>query len=355
MSDVLHLIGSSMPSAMLGQLALLAGGGDQIASIGPNPDRKNSLQVQTVSKPFGPALMVSPKLRELSRDTLLIHVWSAELAGIGGEVARDIGCPLVVSLDVLPAGRELIKLLGRVDRCGGLITVTSQADRLRLLASGAEQSLIRVLPPAAKPIDNPEKLRSETRSRLGIPDQMLVLVAPDSLDAGGGQKITIWAYALVRQILPELRLLMPGDGPKKSRARFFAATAGYGKEVMLTGTKFGREELLAAADAAVFFHQTQRGSIWLAQAMAAGKAIAATALGGLVEYAPPGKASLVTQPGSPRDAGGVLLKLLDKAELRSKLGEAAAQIAEKSFDPEVIRSRLDQIYSLARTQEPSPT
>ncbi len=354
MSDVLHLIGSCTPSHMLGQLALLTRNGDRIASIGASPDVRMELQVQTISKPFGPVLLVSPKLRKLSKVTSLIHVWSAELAGVGGEVARDIDCPLIVSLDLLPAGRKLTKLLGRVDRCGGLITVTSKADRARLLASGADESLIRVLPPAAKALDQPEQLRNETRSRLGIPEDMLVMVAPDSLDRGAGQKITIWAYALLRQVLPELRLILPGAGPEKPRARFFATTAGYGKEVLLTGTEFSRAELLAAADVAVFFHQTPRGSICLAQAMAAGKAIAATALPGLIEYAPHGQASLVSPPGSPRGAGGVMLKLLSEPELMSKLGQTAAQIAEKLFNPELIRSRLDQLYSVARNPEPSP-
>ncbi len=354
MSEVLHLIDSSASAGMLGQIALLARSSDRIASIGPDPDIKKTLGAQTISKPFGPALLVSPKLRKLSKETSLVHAWSAQLAGIGGEVARDIGCPLVVSLEALPAGRKLTKLLGRVDRCGGLITVTSQADQARLVADGAEESLIQVLPPAAKPIDGCDKLRKETRQELGIPEDMLVMVAPDSLVRGAGQKIAIWGFALSRQVLPELRLLIPGNGPEKPRAHFFAAMNGYGDEVIFTGTQFSQDQLLAAADLAVFFHQEPRGAIYLAGAMAAGKAIAATALPGLLEYAPHGQVSMVSRLASPRGAGGVLLKLLDDPQLRAKLGQAACDIAKKLFKPELIRSRLDQIYSQASSQEHAP-
>jgi glycosyltransferase involved in cell wall biosynthesis len=80
---------------------------------------------------------------------------------------------------------------------------------------------------------------------------------------------------------------------------------------------------------------------------AAGKAIVASDIGGLVDIVADGETGLLVPPGDRAALAGALRRLLDDAGLRERMGEAAARRARELFSPDVIVPQFEAAYEEA--------
>lgn len=80
------------------------------------------------------------------------------------------------------------------------------------------------------------------------------------------------------------------------------------------------------------------------EAMAWGRAIVATAVGGVPEVLADGVEGLVVPPGDPGALAGALAELAADAELRERLGTAARERARR-LNAEEVTGRLEAIYA----------
>jgi len=156
----------------------------------------------------------------------------------------------------------------------------------------------------------------------------------------------VWAHAIGRMFAPQLRLLLYGAGPAERAVRRFAATTGYDGEIFFTGFRFGLCDVLAGADAALFLHDRPCGVGALARAMSGGLPIAASACGDIAVCAPKEHAALLSPPGDIRGAAANLMRLVEQADLRGRLGSRAAALAGERFTAKGARSRVSGIYGL---------
>jgi glycosyltransferase involved in cell wall biosynthesis len=180
----------------------------------------------------------------------------------------------------------------------------------------------------------------------------MLLAAPTEMVRGGGHKYASWAHAIVRQVLPNVRLLFPGTGPNEHNVRSFAGSTGFDEDVFFTGDQFGKEDVLAGADVAVFFHETDCGVSALVGAMCAGVPIAACDTPDISECAPHEDSSLLGRAKDPRSISATVLRLLEDPALRKRLIKSGRRRAEMHFRPELSRRRLDNIYD-ALLSDPS--
>jgi glycosyltransferase involved in cell wall biosynthesis len=72
------------------------------------------------------------------------------------------------------------------------------------------------------------------------------------------------------------------------------------------------------------------------EAMAAGRAVVASGVGGIVDMVVPGESGLLVPPGHPGELAGALQRLLQDAALRHRLGTAARQRAIRFTASEVV-------------------
>jgi glycosyltransferase involved in cell wall biosynthesis len=253
--------------------------------------------------------------KRASRDADLVHAhwWPA------GVAARLAGRPYVVQLwgsDVELARRvaPLRPLARRVLSSARLVICASRAlaDEARWLGA----SRVRVIPSG---VDVPEQVGEEDSpphvlyaGRLSPEKGILELVA-----AANG-----------------FPLVVAGDGPL--RARVPEALGFLPPEEL--GRRYGRAAVVACPSRREGF------GVVAAEAMAHGRPVVASAVGGLLDLVVHEETGLLVPPGDVDALRGALTELLGDEELRRRLGEAGRARARAEFSWDRVVDRMLAAY-----------
>ena len=142
-----------------------------------------------------------------------------------------------------------------------------------------------------------------------------------------------------------LPLVVVGDGPLRS---LFPEGRGFVPPTEL-GEYYRRAALLVAPS------RREGYGVAVREAMAHGRPVVATSVGGLRDAVQDGVTGLAVAPVSPDALRAAMLRLLDDAELRSRLGQAARAYAEANLGWEQVVRRLVDAYTAASRGAPSDT
>lgn len=136
-------------------------------------------------------------------------------------------------------------------------------------------------------------------------------------------------------------LLIVGDGP--NRRRLEKAAADLGDRVRFLGHQADVWPLYFVADIFVLPSHTEGSPLVLLEAMAAGRAILATAVGGTPETVENGVSALLVPPGDVDQLRSALSRLTADRDQRARLGRSALETLER-FSPEAYRDRILALY-----------
>jgi len=107
-------------------------------------------------------------------------------------------------------------------------------------------------------------------------------------------------------------------------------------------------EALGCCDVFVNPSAYESFSIVLLEAMASGKPVVATNVGGIPHLVRNGKTGIIVNYGDPEGIADAIKKLLSNSELRRQMGENGVQLAKK-YDWEKIVSQLERLYEKVLT------
>lgn len=128
----------------------------------------------------------------------------------------------------------------------------------------------------------------------------------------------------------------PGDPPADLLAREGVRWLGWLDEK-------AKRAALERADVFVLPSTSEGLPVALLEAMAHGKAVVASRVGGVPEIVEDGREGLVVEPGDPARLASAVARLLEKPELARTLG-AAARARAAQLSPERVADRLDALY-----------
>ena len=205
---------------------------------------------------------------------------------------------------------------------------------------GGAAGRAQVLP---NPVDPPAlPPREELRARHALSGDTLVFagrLAPQ-------KSLDVALRALAR--LPDVQLVLAGDGPERQRLHGLATELGLDGRVRFLGPQPRQAifELLAAADAVVLPSSWENFPHVLVEALAVGTPVVATDTGGVREIVDDGVAGLLVPAGDADALAAAVRRVLGDPELRARLaGAAAASVAR--FSPEEVYGRLEQVLTEA--------
>ena len=147
----------------------------------------------------------------------------------------------------------------------------------------------------------------------------------------------------IRQRFPKLRLVIVGDGPHEETVRRHAAPLG--DAVVLTGHREDTMDLLDASDLLVQPSHFEAFPTSLLEAMAASVPVVATGTGGMLEIVETDVTGILVPP--PPTAAGfadAITPLLERAELRARLGAAGRARYEREFTAGAWARRVRAVY-----------
>lgn len=150
----------------------------------------------------------------------------------------------------------------------------------------------------------------------------------------------------VRQLIsrwPQLIVLLAGDGPLEDEIKAQCAHFGLANNVRFLGYRSDTQNLLAAADIVVLPSRIEGLPLVAVEALASGRAVVGTAVGGTPEVVIDGDTGLVVPPEDPIRFGEALESLLCDPERRMHMGTRGRKLVEERFD---VRSQVESTTAL---------
>jgi glycosyltransferase involved in cell wall biosynthesis len=164
------------------------------------------------------------------------------------------------------------------------------------------------------------------------------------LDRIKGHEILFKAFSECLGHDQNIRLIVVGDGPMRIALEQLAVALNVNEKVLFLGNRFDIPEILSFINIFVLPSLNEGLSITLLEAMAAGKAIVATNVGGNPEVIDDSVNGILVPSNSPSQLAEKILELVKNTERRSKLGSKALLKVAKYFSQDKFVREIQSVY-----------
>ena len=172
-----------------------------------------------------------------------------------------------------------------------------------------------------------------------------------------GQRHLVDAAALVLRQQPDARFIVAGEGELRPALEHQIRQHHLEKHVRLAGFRTDILSLHKAFDLFVMSSVTEGLGTSLLDAMACGKPIVATNVGGIPEVVVDGDTGLLVPPRDPAAMAAAIVRLLGDAALRERMGAAGLARVRERFSAEIMVANTLEVYKRLSTvsgEQPSP-
>lgn len=152
------------------------------------------------------------------------------------------------------------------------------------------------------------------------------------------------AAAGVATRFPLADFVLVGDGPFRKECEEFARQLGIGPRTHFLGERHDITSVLAALDVVVSPSRSESLSNAILEAMAAGRPVVATRVGGNPELVRDRETGLLVAPEDEGALANALETMLASPDLAREWGENARRIAQANFTLDYARERFEQLY-----------
>lgn len=144
--------------------------------------------------------------------------------------------------------------------------------------------------------------------------------------------------------LPEAIVALAGDGPERDRLQAMARELGIDARVRFLGHRTDVAALLAACDIFVLPSLYEGLPLSVLEAMAAGRPVVATRVGGTDEAIDEGVTGRLVPPADPGALAAALRELIDDRAALERLARAGRAAAERHFSVGAMVRGVEAIY-----------
>ncbi len=274
----------------------------------------------------------------------IVHTHSAKAGILGRAAAWSLGVPVVIhtvhGAPFHPYQNAISRWFFRwcerwaAKRCHHLISVADAMTRLLTTSRVATAERFSTIYSGmeVEPFLQSDQLRPAARQQLSLTDSDFALVAIGRLARLKGYELLLPAVAQAAKRIPDLRVIIVGDGPE--RRRLIRQAEGMGIRANWLGLTPPGEipKVLAAADLVVHASLREGLARVLPQAVISGKHVVSFDIDGAAEIVVPGKTGWLVPPG-------------DRQRLSDAIASAAHAIREgvvAPIDPQIRQQLADQ-------------
>jgi len=270
------------------------------------------------------------RLHELRPAVVVTHSINAHV--VGHLIARKVGSPHVTTEHFnlgpgTPRARHrevLARIVGpRVD-CAIAI---SQRQIPRLLKLGYRRNRIRIIANGVPEIVA-SKSPSSVRSQIAMERDAFMAVLIATLRPEKDPALFVRAVQEAHGSEPRVRGVIVGGGPEFEHVK---ALVGDGEIVRLTGPRSDVPDILQAADVVCLSSTAEGLPMVILEAMAAGKPIVATEIGGVPEAVQNDRTGILVPIGDVQGFAAALVRLAGDAELAARMGQAGRERHRTQF------------------------
>jgi glycosyltransferase involved in cell wall biosynthesis len=211
-----------------------------------------------------------------------------------------------------------------------------EADRFALVYNGVDLSRVNQDPSRGL----------EFRKAFSIADDSTVVLQVSWIIPEKGIEDLLQVAKFVQSHNEKIQFVIVGDGPERERYMKQANEMGLSRTVTWAGLVRDpfTEGVFDAADIVCQLSRWEELFGWMiAEAMAYARPIVATRVGGIPELVDDGRSGYLVDRGDIKEASRMLVELVNKPELRTKMGQTGKAIVESNFS---LQKNVHELLSL---------
>jgi glycosyltransferase involved in cell wall biosynthesis len=263
------------------------------------------------------------------RRTLVVHTFHGHVlegyfGALGSRLVRLAERALAVVTDMIVAvsDRQRAELSGRFH--------VADASRIVVVPLGLDLEHLLALP-----ADAPSLRDTLAISPGGFVGRLVEIKAP----------FLLWsAFQSVVARHPTAVLLIAGEGPLEAQLRREVAARGLEPNVRFCGWQRDLPLLYASCDIVALTSRNEGTPVALIEAMAAGRPVIATAVGGVPDIVATGRSGILVNRADVDEMAAGLMRLVADPMLRETLGRAARRDAASRFRSERLIDDVERLY-----------
>lgn len=319
-----------------------------LSPLGPmgREAREMGLLIDSLKIPRG-----MPDPRALVRMIQQIRKWRPDIlccfmfhANVLGRVAgRLAGVPVLISSirNENFGGKRRDLAMRITDRMGDVTTTNSSLAAESLIRRRVVPiERFRVIPNGiiTNHFQLPGALRTISRNKLGIGNDSFLWLAVGRLKEQKDYFTLLRAIGRIAE--SNIHLIVAGPGPLEGQLKLLARELSVEKKIHFLGFRQDIPWLLAASDGFVLSSSWEGMPNVVMEALAAGKPVVATNVGGVPELVIDGKSGYLISPGSPEALAGAMLRVMELSEAhRHSMGEYGRKYIQENYS-------LDQVVNM---------
>lgn len=329
-----------------------------LATHGPLLDAYRDAGIETVGLPI-PALthprawVQAGRLFRLLRRQRVDVLHAQDVYGnvLGIPVARLAGVPLVMGSRRWwePSHPPALALANRfaIRRAHALVSnaqaVAERAVREYGLSPARAHVVRNMIPGAAFDAPSPQAIAAQ-RAQWAIQPGGQVVGIVARLAAVKDHPTLLRAMALLRGVVPSLVLVVAGEGEQRVSLQALVRELGIEDCVRFIGPSPPGQNLHHYFDLSVLTSVSEASPNTLVEAMAAGRPIVATRVGGVAEIVEEGRSGLTVPPGDPAALAEAMKAVLGRRDLADRMGAAGRERAQVAHGEAGVLRRWEALY-----------
>ncbi len=194
-------------------------------------------------------------------------------------------------------------------------------------------------------VDFPLVSKNETfKKKLGI-EGKIVIGTVARLDPIKDQKGLILAFTTVKEKFPNAFLILVGDGPMRKELESLIHHKGLSDSVMITGMVLNVKKYLNIMDIFTLPSFSEGLSMALLEAMAHGKPVVATHVGGNSEVVVNQETGLLVPANNPKRLAEAIVWMLSNKKSIGEMGRKGRERVVSQFSIDTMVMKYEQVYS----------
>ena len=230
--------------------------------------------------------------------------------------------------------------------CDILITITEEDYQLakRKFHSNIEHIHgVGVYTERYHPVDKETQLRMRMDEDLRESDY--VILCTGELNRNKNQKTIISAAALIKNEIPNLKILFAGNGPLEQELRDQIVQLDLEDNVRLLGYRTDLEKITPAVDLVISCSYREGLPLNILEAMLCKKPVVASSNRGHRELVKDGYNGYIVKADAAEEYADRIRKIYNESETIEKMGESGWCIAQ-AYSVESVKKELEKIYDL---------
>jgi len=184
---------------------------------------------------------------------------------------------------------------------------------------------------------------AEKRKELGLNSKGLVVATVGWLLPIKGPMHLLKAMSNVWESHPETSLIFVGKGDLEKGLKKEARRMGVSDKVKFLGWRDDIPEIMQTIDIFVLPSLNEGMGRVLVEAMAAGKPVVASSVGGILDLVKEGQNGFLAEPGDEKGLAIAIKKLLEDKKMRDEMGKRGREMAQ-GFSVEKMIEKIDVLY-----------